>query len=311
MSRLALGLGAAALIVSISGQSVAADLGAAPMFKPAYPTNWGPEEDDVAFEAGVRYFYGLGGQTATIAGQDHTAEDRSHFVELSGRIDDLSTNTYLQGNIGYAAAIDGSYATPASGGTSVSTNSGRIAYGGADFGYVPFGSGNFGAGGFIGYQYLNESIDMGRASFLTASGGGDSEPNNLEVHGLRLGVTARTAFNDAFDFRVDAAAIPYAALKGTYGAFNANGSVPGSVQGSAANITGHLYGGAVEAMFGFRPTQNMVIRAGARGYYLTGPTETRFEMRDPADPATGQGYITQGNLELFRWGPVIELSGTF
>lgn len=311
MSRLLTGLAVGLLSAAASGQVAAADWGVPqePVFKPAYPVDMMPYEDSLDFEAGIRYFYGMGGQRATFGGgADYTADDASHFIEFHGRIDDHSTNTYVVGNIGYAAVIDGTYETPLSG--ELSTDSGRIAYGGADFGYLPFKAESIGLGAFIGYQYLNESIDMGRSEFYTPSGGLDSEQNLLEVHGLRLGVTAQADVNDQFDVRIDAAAIPYASLSGIYGPFGASvdGINPGL--GSAARISGHLYGGAAEAMVGFKATDNIKIRAGARGYYLTGPTETYYETRN-ADGSNGQGYVVEGDIELMRWGPFIELTGTF
>ncbi|WMT88130.1 hypothetical protein NO932_05845 [Pelagibacterium sp. 26DY04] len=310
MSRVFTGFAMAAMAMGAIGQASAADWPTGPdtFFRPAYPADMAPMEDSLDFEAGLRYFYGVGGQRTSIGPLDYSADDGSHFVELHGRIDDHSTSTYVQGNIGYAAIIDGDYETPTSGGPQ-STDSGTIAYGGADFGYLPLKGEGFSAGGFIGYQYLNESLDIGRGEYYTSSGGGDSAANLLEVHGLRLGITGRAEFNDVFDIRVDAAAIPYAALNGTYGAFDI-GTTPAGGQGSAADITGHLWGGALEAMVGFKPHENFAIRGGLRGYYLTGPTETYFETRD-ADGSNAQGYILEGETELFRWGPVIELTGTF
>lgn len=312
MSRYVLIIAAAALAFG-AGAVQAADWGVSsyeePVFKPAYPVDY-TYDDPLTFEAGLRYFYGTGGQRSTIAGLGFNADDSSHFLELHGRIDDRSTSSFVSGHVGYAAIIDGTYRTPTSGGT-MTTDSGRIAYGAADFGYLPLRNESFGLGGFIGYQYLNESIDMGRASFMTGVGGGDSQSNLLEVHGLRLGVTAEADINDVFDVRINAAAIPYASLTGTYGAFDARAIDPTVTPGNAASISGHLYGGAVDAMIGFSPTPNVTIRAGARGYYLTGPTETYFEVRDPSDPSRAQGFISSGNTELFRWGPVVELTASF
>ena len=250
------------------------------------------------------------GSGPRLPGQNYAADDSSQFLEVHGKIDDSSTNTYVQGNLGYAAAIDNAYQTPTSGGLQTTT-AGTIAYGGADFGYLPVNTEGLALGGFLGYQYLNESAYMGRSEYLMGSGGGNSDPNSLEVHGLRLGATARADLNDVFDVRVDAAAIPYASLSGTYGAFDLASIDPALTQGNAPQISGHLYGGALEAMVGFRPHENFAIRAGVRGYYLTGPTETYFEARDPGDPTVSQGYTAQGTMELFRWGPVIELTGTF
>jgi len=313
MSRLGSGVLAGLACALCAATAYAADgfYGNEPLFRPAYDLAWQEDyEDSLGFEFGLRYFYGMGGQNASIGPLDFSSEDASHFVELHARIDDYSTSTYLKGNLGVAGVIDGTYETPTSGGTQ-STDSGTIVYGGADLGYLAMMGDSFGIGGFVGYQYLNESIDMGRSSFMTSGGGGDSHPNSLEVHGLRLGATARAEFGNAIDFTVDAAVIPTAYLSGTYGAFDVRAADPAVTPGNAATISGNLYGGAVDAMVGFRATENMVIRAGARGYYLTGPTETYFELRDPANPAVAQGFRTDGTIELFRWGPVVELTGTF
>ncbi len=315
MSRILTGLAVGLLASAANAPASAADwLGGQPQgFRPAYPMAMEPMEDSLDFEAGLRYFYGVGGQRTSIVGNDYSVDDASHFVELHGRIDDHSTSTFLSGNIGYAALIDGDFETPYSGG-SVSTDSGRIAYGGADFGYMPFNSDGVAMGAFVGYQYLNESPEMGRASFLTEGGGGDSSPNQLEVHGLRLGGTGRAEFNEVMDVTINAAAIPYASLSGTYGAFNGLDVIdPGLPygRGNAASISGHLYGGAIDAMIGFKPTENFAIRVGARGYYLTGPSEIYYETRNVTDPEDAQGYWASGTTELFRWGPVIELTGTF
>lgn len=308
MSRVLLGLATGLLAASSAGSAIAADWGTPePMFRPAYPVDMAPMEDSLDFEAGLRYFYGMGSQNANIGTLDYQAEDASHFLELHGRIEDHSTSTYVTANLGYAAIIDGEYETPTSGGT-VSTDSGAIAYAGGDFGYLPVKSESFGFGGFLGYQYLNESLDIGRAEFIRSDGGGDSEQNMLEVHGLRLGVTAQAEINDVFDIRANVAAIPYASLSGTYGAFDA-GDFP-RTQGSAGSITGSLYGAAAEIMAGFQLSENIAVRAGAKGYYLTGDTETYYERRD-ADGANPQGYVLEGDIELMRWGPVVELTGTF
>lgn len=312
MSRVATRLIVSLFASAALGPALAADwpMGNEPSFRPAYPVDTYPMDDSLDFEAGLRYFYGMGGQRSTITPFEYSADDSSQFLEAHIKIEDHSTDTYVQANVGYAAAIDGSYRTPTSNGLR-KTSLGTIAYGGADFGYLPVKTDSFALGGFIGYQYLNESMFTGRSPFMTSSGGGNSDPNLLEVHGLRLGATARADLNDMFDIRIDAAAIPYASLSGTNGAFDLRAADPTAIQGNAPQISGHLYGGAVEAMVGFKPQDNFAIRAGLRGYYLTGPTQTYVEVRDPNNLASAQGYDVTGNVELFRWGPVIELTGRF
>lgn len=312
MSRVLTGLAVAVLASAATAPALAADwaTGYDPTFRPAYPVDMAPMDDSLDFEAGIRYFYGMGGQQTNIAsnGDRYHVDDRSHFLEVHGLIEDHSTDTYVQGNLGFAAAIDSELQHPRYG--AVNLSGGNVAYGGADFGYLPLKTDNFSLGGFVGYQYLNESPEMGRIPYLLEGGGGDSSSNQLEVHGLRLGVTARADVNDTIDFRVDAAAIPYASLSGTYGSYDAGSVFPGTIQGSAGQISGHLYGGAMEAMVGFKPTENFAIRAGVRGYYLTGPTEIRAEVVDPVS-GDRQGTFAKSTTEMFRWGPVIELTGSF
>lgn len=314
MSRVLTGLTAATLAMSALGAAQAADYGVYdPKFKPAYPADWA-EPSPLGFEVGMRYFYGMGGHRLSTGGSSYALDDQNHILELHLRIDDHSTSTYLKGNMGYAGIINGTYNTPLSGGPTA-TNDGRVAYAGADFGYTPFDSGGFRAGGFVGYQYLNESTFMGRTNFVNASGGGNSEVNDMSIHALRLGVTAKADLGPKVDFNVDAAIIPYAALSGVYGAFyrapfNAGGV--DWVQGGAGAISGSLYGGAIDAMVGFHATENLTVRAGARAYYLTGPVRMEYNARDVLDASSESGWVQQStNFEMFRWGPVVELTASF
>lgn len=202
MSRNVLVLAATALAISVAGPVLAADWGIKgyePVFKPSYPMDY-VQPDPLGFEAGMRYWYGMGGHNFATGGNTYTLNDANHMLEAHLRIDDHSTSTYLKGNAGFAAIIDGEYTTPLSGGATA-TNEGSVSYAGADFGYTPIDSGGFRAGGFIGYQYLNESTHMGRTNYRNAGGGFNSEVNALNIHALRLGVTARAEFNSVMDIQ--------------------------------------------------------------------------------------------------------------
>ncbi|RDE10387.1 hypothetical protein [Pelagibacterium lacus] len=346
MSRTVTALAAIALAAAGTAPVLAADWGTSqpPVFRPAYPVNMAPLEDSLDFEIGLRYVYGIGRQSATLSGSPltgggtYSSNDTSHIIELAGRIDDHSTSTYLKGAIGYAAYIDGSYDDPFGSGP---IRGGRVASLGADFGYTPLRSSGFSAGGFIGYQYLNESPDTDRGVFLVpdslnwSSGsplytiGRDNSPNLLEVHALRLGLTGRAELGPMFDISAEVAAIPYANLSGTLGAHSFAESYVGGVlvgKSSATSVEGHLYGGAAELMAGFNPTENLSVRFGARGYYLTGPVMANYSVTTIADAMdmdgdgtyeTGPTSATQyyerqlTNFDMFRWGPVIELTGRF
>lgn len=314
MSRIVLGLAVCAAAVAGAGMARAADYGAgqAPFFKPAYPADWGMEEDDVGFEAGLRYWYAMGSQRTSINGLPGTfsTDDTSHLIEAHLRIDDYSTNTYLKGQVGYGFGISGTYNNNFAPANSPMSG-GRIAYAGADLGVQSFGDRNTGVGGFLGYHYWNDSPDMGRTGFMLPNGGGSSEVNSLDIHALRLGVSGRAQLSDMVDFNVEGAFVPYAYLTGHYGGVNIADIGP-MTQASPLRVNGHLYGAMAEALVGIHPTQNLTVRVGARAWYLTGQADVDFTMRNTGNPAVAQAYITNtSGLEFFRWGPMLEVTGRF
>jgi hypothetical protein len=68
MSRILTGLAVGLLASAANAPASAADwLGGQPHgFRPAYPMAMEPMEDSLDFEAGLRYFYGMGGQRTSI-----------------------------------------------------------------------------------------------------------------------------------------------------------------------------------------------------------------------------------------------------
>jgi hypothetical protein len=301
MSRLVSSL-ALLLATCSSGAVQAADY---PDLRPAYPDEWqlGEGLEPLGFELGLRYWYSKGGQNLSIpaaAGQNYSARDTSQILEGHLRIDDYSSDAYLKAMGGYAAFIDGTYDATGQG-AGLSMHGGKIAYAVADFGYTPFGNDAFRFGGFVGYQYWNDSPDMGRAPF-TGPSGGDSELNDFASHSLRLGITAHADISDVVDVNAEVAVIPYSWMQGTYGAFDAN--IPGVTQASAGSITGNLYGGTAELMLGFHPTENMAVRVGGRAWYLEGKPRMTF------DTDIG-GLVGEAVFSKFRYGALAELTYKF
>lgn len=278
----------------------AADYGELGDLRIGYGSTFESDEglDPIGFEMGLRYFYSRGEHTMSVGGGNYSSSDTSHIFELHGRIDDYSTGTYVKGLAGYSAVIDGTYSTPVVGLQTM--NGGKIAYAGADFGYIGFGSDSFSFGGFAGYQYWNDSPDMGRQNFTNAAGS-FSEVNDLTYNMLRLGLAARAEISDKIDFNIEAAFIPYAHLSGTYGAF---GGILN--QGSAGTASGNLWGASAEAMVGFHATDNLTIRAGGRAWYLTGPANMSF---DTFNAGVTQSFIASTtNFSTLRAGALVELT---
>ena len=218
-------------------------------------------------------------------------------------------STFVKAKAGYAMAIDSSYATPATANAIVTSHAGTLAYAGVDFAYTPFS----GFGGLIGYEYMNESPDMGRVNFATASGT-DSAVNALDIHALKLGIVGSGKIGP-FSIDGEAAVIPYAGLSGTYGGFYvANFNDGGTIyqQGSAADLSGSLYGASGELTLGYAPTENLKLNLGGRVSYLTGTGTMSFTAREVGNPANTQSYIGNTNaLSFLRFGVYGGIAGTF
>lgn len=310
-------LGAAFAVMSLSATALSADyLSGSDELRGSYPEEWGfpNEPDPLDFEVGLRYWYSLGSHQLTAFGGNYTSADRSSILEAHARINDNSTASYLKANIGYAATISGEYSTPSTGGLQAMSG-GYIGYAGADLGMQAFGNDQLQVGGFVGYQYLADNPDMGRATFMTSTGGGDSQTNQTEIHSLRLGISAHMDINDKLDFNIEAAVIPYAKISGRYGAMYFPDFAVGAdtyTQGSSGTLDGRGYGASGEAMIGFHPTENLTLRVGGRAWYLTGEATMQFTARDNAAPGTEQNYISNiSGLEFFRFGALAELTGRF
>lgn len=282
----------------------------------AYPTDWSnaDTENPISIEAGLRYWYSMGNHKMNVSGNNYSANDTTHVLEGHLRIDDASTQTYLKANAGLSIASYGDYETPGSGG-SQSILGGGFNYAGGDFGYTPFGNETFKFGGFLGYQFTNNSIDMGRENFVTASGGGNSLTNSMDFHDIRVGLVSKSNISDLIDLNVEVAAIPYSNLSGTYGAFDQANFTYNGVnyeQGSAGNIDGGLYGAAAEVMVGIHPTENLTLRVGGRASYLQGQATVNYEVSEVGTPANRANFIhTFNDISFLRYGLLAELTGNF
>ena len=316
----------AVLAVSTALPVFAADY---PILRPGFPDDWQQtEENPLRFETGIRYWYSIGEQKHQIDTFTQTIDTQTSSGEAFVRIDDKSTRSYLEATGGYGIAHAGSYST--NGGANLDLPAARLGYVGADFGWLPFGNDTASVGMLIGYQYLNDSPDTGRASFrvtptvvdngggvYSIGGGGDSEINNFEIHTLKLGFAGKADFG-GFDLLGEAAAIPYAWVSGTYGAFEIPGQTPAFRQASATTVNGHAYGASGKLMVGFHPTENLTIRVGGRATYLTGQYDATFDavrlVPNGVNPPTlaTQRYITNNNpFSMLRYGALFELAGAF
>ena len=316
----------ASLVLLCAAPVLAADY---PDIRPAYPQGWEHPDSDLRFEFGTRYWMSWGEQdagfTAVSGGTTPgyvtiSSRDQSHIGELHGKIEDLSTQTYLSGKAGLSLSTSGTYAiTPAASGP-IGRNS-TIGYAGADFGWLPAGDMRDGAafGGFVGYQYWKDAPDIGTGQYakgytgMTATSFGAAK-DDFDIHALRLGVKGQADF-DVFDLQAEVAAIPYAHVSGTLGGSSPTGYTFGGTnfqERAPTTLTGRGYGVMAEGLVGFHPTENLTLRVGGRAWYVEGQLDAKFAS------AAGGGTVTVPTLDLpsnfariFRYGALFELTGRF
>lgn len=262
------------------------------------PKDWsgfGDECDALSFEAGTRYWYSWGAHGMSVLGDSYSGNDNSQILEGHLRITDHSSDVFVKGIAGYSAVINSNYATPAGAGSS---QAGRVYYFGADIGYAPLlAEGNGGFGGFLGYQYWNDSPDMGQVNFGVGAG-----PNDVTYQMFKLGLAGRVDFGSG-DITAEVAAIPFAQLSGTYGAFAAPGAL--GAQTSTGGVSGWLYGASAEIIGRYHPTENWTVGLGGRAWYLTGQADVTFS-------AGGTNWIAKtDSFSTLRYGLLGEVSYRF
>lgn len=320
----------AALAICSAVPALAADY---PELRPAYPETWENPDDSIRFEFGTAYWYSWGEQDAdftarsggvTLGDVNITSRDNTHIGELHGKIEDLSTQTYLSGIAGIGLNTTGNYSistdtAPASSGA-IGPRS-AIGYAGADFGWLPFGTIQEGAafGGFVGYHYWKDAPDIGTGRYAATIGGGPpaaptsllEAKDNLDIHALRLGLKGSADFQ-MFDIQAEVAAVPYAQITGLVGGSATIGGGGFDLVGGPyyerqpTSLSGRGYGVMAEGMVGFHPTENLAIRVGGRAWYLEGQLDAVFKAHNNPDLTLPSNFA-----RIFRYGLMAELTGRF
>lgn len=306
----------AVLAAVIGSPVIAADWGEESpeeVYRGAYsvePKDWtemGDESDGIHIETGLRYWYSMGRQSFDLGGETFSESDTAHSVEAHLRVEDDATSTYAKAWAGYTVAITGEYTDPYD---TAPVSDGVLGYGGADFGWNAISDGKgTGAGGFVGYNYWNNSPRTSRANYTTATSSGDiifpddetgtwwlpgdSVDDKLELHMLRLGLSGKAEISDFFDISAEVAAVPFATINGIMGghAGSSDGDLgpydpcfdpapaacgPFFFKASPTEVTGWGYGAMAELMAGIHPTENITMRFGGRAWYVQGTYDATY-----------------------------------
>jgi hypothetical protein len=313
--------------LSLAAPALAADYFAPPPdLRPAYPDTWEQPDDSIRFEYGAAYWYSWGGQnagfTSPVGPVSLSVRDQTHIGELHGKIEDLSTQTYVAARAGLGFHTSGTYDISPAGAGTIGTGS-RIGYVGGDFGWLPLGtmSDGFAFGGLVGYQYWKDAPSIGTGQYATGFDPVTGDPTTLgearddfDIHALRLGIKGMAEF-EMFDIQAEAAWVPYAHVTGALGGsapggFNFPG-VPVTVYENAqTTLSGNGRGVMLEAMAGFHPTENLALRVGGRAWYLEGNLDAVFNGT-AGGVAQPEMVLPSTYASLFRYGLRAELTGKF
>lgn len=152
---------------------------------------------------GLRYWYSENHSELDTGDLNWNTVDgvSSHTVELVGELEDLTTNMFARAYVGLGANFGGQgdfYTNPA--GDLEDTPLGYVVVDGG-WRFADFVNNQIRLKGFVGYQYLNDSIDAEDGRYVIEQ--------TRQWHALRVGLTAEGDIGQRVGWSVDVAAVPW------------------------------------------------------------------------------------------------------
>jgi opacity protein-like surface antigen len=282
---------------------------------------------DAEIEIGGRTWYSSGrfqkdlGSTAAQAQQNLlnsrlTYDTTSASGELFGRID-TSSNLFLKGFVGGGSHLSGhmndedwlifNETVPYSN-TLSNRVTGDLAYATGDFGYSLFRGPSAKVGGFIGFNYFNETKSA-YGCVQIANANSDcvpSVPNSTlgiteddKWYSLRVGLNGVVALTNKITLTADAAYLPYVAFRGTD-----NHLQRFDVANTLSPETGSGQGVQLEAIMAYSLGHNFSIGAGGRYWamWATNATTNLFSTPCPCQTLPSRteryGAFVQASYKL-------------
>lgn len=152
---------------------------------------------------GLRYWYSQNNSEIDTGDLNwNTVNDvTSHTAEIFGELEDTTTNMFVRAYLGLGRNFGGEgdfYIFP-SGDLESSALGYVVVDGGVRF--AEFANNQIRLKGYVGYQYLNDSIDAVDGRFIAEQ--------TRQWHALRVGLTAEGDIGERFGWMVDVAAVPW------------------------------------------------------------------------------------------------------
>ena len=214
-----------------------------------------------------------------------------HAAEAFGRVDHTA-GFFLKGYVGVGILLNGNlqdedfFPSPIPySSTSSKQNDSTLAYASIDFGYSFIRRPGLRIGAFVGYHYLDETLN----AFGCAQDAGNTAicspalPETWKVitqsnhwNSLRVGLDARIALGAGFSLNLDAAYLPYVKLNGSDTHWLRIGANPGDFTGPIPeNGTGTGY--QLEASIAYAVNPNVSVGMGARYWRMETSGNTQFD----------------------------------
>ncbi|MET1416546.1 hypothetical protein ABVF61_30040 [Roseibium sp. HPY-6] len=222
---------------------------------------------------GLRYWYSQNNSEMDTGDFNWNNVDgvSSHTAEIVGELEDLTTNVFVRGyaGLGRNSGGEGDFYTNPSGDLEETALGYVVVDGGWRF--AEFANGQIKMKGFVGYHYLNDSIDAVDRNTVIEQ--------RRQWHALRVGLTAEGDVSDRFSWSFDVAAVPWSHNR---------------VETWESNWT---YGVEADAMLNFDLTSNWQIGVGGRYWWLQSNFDRRYVF-------TGEKVVFEQNYQ--RYGLLLE-----
>jgi hypothetical protein len=253
------------------------------------------------FELGMRYWYSTGTLAKDLFDDPRLSpslNSRLTYAGLTGGTlegfgrADTSFGSFIKGYAGFSGLSRGALndedfppaITPYSN-TSSQQQGGKLGYGTIDFGQIVVKHDRVTASLFVGYGYLNETVNAFGCNQIAANPGICVPPIGAAVLGIteqsswqfaRLGILAEFKVLDCLKFSAEVAWLPYEQVSAQDTHWLRLGAAPFNIAGPIPEI-GSGTGVQIEAIMSYQVSDKVTFGLGGRYWYLQTHGRTEFE----------------------------------
>jgi hypothetical protein len=269
--------------------------------RPAAVSSPAAQLHNFTFELGTRYWYSTGRLAKDLYDDPRSSQNLNSRLTYSGLTGgtfegfgraDTSFGSFIRGFAGFSRLSRGSLndedfppgIAPYSN-TSSQQQDGKLAYGSIDFGLIVVKSERVRASVFVGYGFLNESVNAFGCNQLAGNPGICVPPIGSGVLGIteesswqfaRLGILGELRVLDRLKLSAEVAWLPYEQVSAQDTHWLRLGATPGAISGAIPENGGGT-GIQIEAIMSYQVSDNVTFGLGGRYWYLQTRGSADFE----------------------------------